>query len=505
MADVTYTPQGPWENYPDTSTPITAEKLTGFDDGIAAATAQANAARTTATLAVPLAQRGADNGVATLDANGKVPSDQLPTNPEGVFYVADYGAKGDGATDDTTAIRNAINDAVTAALAGNHLAVVQFEAKTYAVNGSLVQGGTTKGNAILPLPIIPDTGPKVTLIFKGAGDVSALPHWNQTVAQKAGTVLSTTVAGTNSGTFGEACVLGGPNVPQGYGKLATYSNMLVVVDGISISVPNNPSISGFDFCGVAEANIITGSCFVNAAGPVAIIAPTSPNQWTFGLRMPFVGNNANNTVWKWSCEGLCYGLIISELSIVYWAACVYCIAGIAMTGGSNSSTPHRATIFFCTVQWCQTYLQALGTASPLKLDIWMLDIETSGGAITGPPGFGLFKLINDASNTLQGVCYIDAGGSAVNPDYFAGASQFRVIASNQLSGAVTAPAVPATTVPQQNRFLRDAAVYVAGGTVSDIKVDGASIGVTSGMVMVPAGKSITLTYSAAPTWKWTLL
>jgi len=177
-----------------------------------------------------------------------------------------------------------------------------------------------------------------------------------------------------------------------------------------------------------------------------------------------------------------------------------------MTGGSNSSTPHRATIFFCTVQWCQTYLQALGTASPLKLDIWMLDIETSGGGIAGPPGFSLYKLINDASNTLQGVCYIDAGGSAgVNPDYFNGASQFRVIASNQNSGAVTAPAVPATTVPQQNRFLRDAAVYIAGGTVSDIKVDGASIGVTSGMVLVPAGKSITLTYSAAPTWKWTLL
>lgn len=507
MTAPVYTPQGPWADYPDTSTPITAAKLTGFDDGISAATGRANAAYTLAGEAIPGSAKGAPSGVATLDANSKIPSSQLPTKPPAVFYVADYNAVGDGSTDDTAAINACITAAVSAAQAagGPNFAVVQFDAKTYLVNGPLTQGGDTKGNAILPLPIIADTINKVTLVFKGAGDASALPHWNQTVGQKAGTVLKTTVAASNDGTFGEACVLGGPNVNQGYGKLATYSNMLVVIDGISISVPNNPAISGFDFCGVAEANIVSGSCFVDS-GPADIIAPTVANQWTFGLRMPFVGNNANNNVFLWSCEGMCYGLIISELSVVFSARCVYCVAGLVMTGGSNSTTPHRATVFFATVQWCIVSFESIGTTSPLKVDIWMLDIETAGGDITGPTGFGMFKLINDESNCLQGKVYIDAGGvNGVNPDYIQGATGMAIYASNQPRGAVTAPAVPASGTAQQNRFLRDAAVYVAGGTVTDIAVDGASIGVTSGLVMVPAGKNITLTYSAAPTWAWTLL
>ncbi|HUC21032.1 MAG TPA: hypothetical protein VMR98_06110, partial [Candidatus Polarisedimenticolaceae bacterium] len=54
-------------------------------------------------------------------------------------------------------------------------------------------------------------------------------------------------------------------------------------------------------------------------------------------------------------------------------------------------------------------------------------------------------------------------------------------------------------------IFRDAAVVITAGTVSVIAVDGAVTGLTSGTVIVPSGKTITLTYSAAPTWTWTLL
>jgi ABC-type uncharacterized transport system substrate-binding protein len=75
---------------------------------------------------------------------------------------------------------------------------------------------------------------------------------------------------------------------------------------------------------------------------------------------------------------------------------------------------------------------------------------------------------------------------------------------NRERGNITAPAVPASTVASTPIF-RDAAVTVTGGTVTTISVDGVSLGVTSGTVIVPSGKTITLTYSSAPSWVWTLL
>ena len=52
------------------------------------------------------------------------------------------------------------------------------------------------------------------------------------------------------------------------------------------------------------------------------------------------------------------------------------------------------------------------------------------------------------------------------------------------------------------RFAREAA-DVPAVFVTGIAVAGQSLGVTSGTVFVPTGRTITLTYSVAPTWKWT--
>lgn len=75
-----YTKQS-WEDEPSTSTPISAARLARIEDGIEAAAATADAALPAATASgtyVPLSQRGAANGVATLDAGGTVPDAQLP-------------------------------------------------------------------------------------------------------------------------------------------------------------------------------------------------------------------------------------------------------------------------------------------------------------------------------------------------------------------------------------------------------------------------------------------
>jgi hypothetical protein len=51
-------------------------------------------------------------------------------------------------------------------------------------------------------------------------------------------------------------------------------------------------------------------------------------------------------------------------------------------------------------------------------------------------------------------------------------------------------------------FSASADVYIVGGTVTAITINGSATGLTTGMVRVPAGGKINITYSAPPTWKW---
>jgi hypothetical protein len=66
------------------------------------------------------------------------------------------------------------------------------------------------------------------------------------------------------------------------------------------------------------------------------------------------------------------------------------------------------------------------------------------------------------------------------------------------------PAVPASTVAATNTSNVDQQVFVNGGTVSAVAIGGVAtgIGATGRDFRVPAGQTITLTYSVAPTWTW---
>lgn len=69
---------------------------------------------------------------------------------------------------------------------------------------------------------------------------------------------------------------------------------------------------------------------------------------------------------------------------------------------------------------------------------------------------------------------------------------------------VSAPAVPLTTVPVTNSTGTVVDVNVSGGTVTAVNVNGTASGQTSGHVYVPAGGTVSITYSVAPTWTWAL-
>jgi hypothetical protein len=117
-------------------------------------------------------------------------------------------------TDDTTAINTAITAATAYAVAHGYYAEIVFAPRIYMVAGPLIQGGASKTNSQIPLPVIPISGnPAMTLAFVGTrnnagwgmfaadGD-NPPPAWN-------GSVIASTLTGcTYSGTFGQPAVIG---------------------------------------------------------------------------------------------------------------------------------------------------------------------------------------------------------------------------------------------------------------------------------------------------------
>lgn len=71
------------------------------------------------------------------------------------------------------------------------------------------------------------------------------------------------------------------------------------------------------------------------------------------------------------------------------------------------------------------------------------------------------------------------------------------------ASAVSTPGVPSTTVAYVSTYANPVVVTVSGGTVTNVKVNGVTVGSGDGSYLLPAFGSITLTYTGSPTWTWT--
>lgn len=411
-----------------------------------------------------------------------------------VFNVRSYGAVGDGVTDDTAAIRAAVNAAVAYGQSNSqHYAEVYFPPATYLLSSAPIKGGSTHGNSVLPLPVIAPTAAKVTLRLHGLGEPSALPHWQQTVPQVSGTVLRATYQEVAlDSTYGECSVLGGPTPQQGYGTGAStlFNNLMVVVDGIQIQTKASHTagyISGFDFRGLAEVHVVNAGAFTDATPPT-ITFPTGAG-WEFGLAMPFPANNAYSLVNTFSCEGFTYGAWLSEHCVVTQVACVYCYNGLTFIGSYESSgaVQHTCHVMYACIEACTN---ALLVTPNSRLLVDQLDVENISS-----------KHVRDPDGTSVG--YVGLGG--IISSILVDTTKLKVEYIDRAPGTFNAPAMPSSGTSFRSTAWRDAAVSITGGTVTAIAVDGQTTGLTSGTVIVPTGRNITLTYSVAPTWTWMLL
>ena len=419
---------------------------------------------------------------------------QTPSTNAWQFNVkaAPYNAVGDGTTNDTAAIQAAIDAAATYAAANNGYAEVIFPPSVYLLSSA---GRTDRsGNAQLALPIVSATSNKVTLALIGTEDSASMPHWNATTPQLNGVVLkSTWNASDGSATSNEGSVLGGPTLPNGYVSGANYSNCNIVIKGIQIQVPltaRGSDTTGIDLRGMANAHI-ENVAFFPAATPTQLNATYTTPGWNLGVAMPVPGNNDLSILRNVSVEGATYGIFLGEHTAADRIASIYCYTGI-LNGSFFSSVGqfHHNWVGSASIEACVNGIQTVASGkiviNSMSVEGSMNHVVDSTGNATGTIGLGgIISTINVSDPCGIKVTYLDRN-----------------------TGAATAPTMASSASAFRNPFWRDAAVQVNNGTatVTNVTVDGTTVLSGPGMVIVPSGKKITLTYSGGtPTWTWTLL
>lgn len=73
---------------------------------------------------------------------------------------------------------------------------------------------------------------------------------------------------------------------------------------------------------------------------------------------------------------------------------------------------------------------------------------------------------------------------------------------SQSAASITTPPMPASGSQVINNTGVLVTVYVSGGTVSSVVVNGVTTGLTSGTFVLKPNEGIVINYSSAPTWAW---
>lgn len=294
------------------------------------------------------------------------------------FNVRSYGATGDGTTDDTAAVQDAI-DAAAAAGGG----VVYFPSGIYKIAGALQD--TSRSNAQLLLPIVNVSAEQITIELRG----EVPPPSAASVIGSIGLPDNhSVIKGTlNTGSGTAPCMIGtwGPS-----GSFNDFSLVHVVLRNLTFRMPSNPVLTAVDLSHATCAeldNVIVDTGSYDVGGLSQMTTATS-----YGLRLPKLSNGALTALGIVNVIGFYNGIQVGEhthgQNVNVWG----CRYGVEFLAGYHPSLFDRLGTYHC-----QRGL--VGTGGAHYLEISQLNIEhaSTGTWVTTYD-------IDDASNYLKGSC-----------------------------------------------------------------------------------------------------
>lgn len=470
--------------------------------------------------------------------------------------VMDYGAVGDGVTDDTTAVQAAVYYAETI----GEGAKVVFPAGKYLFNSTV----TVMKSGVL----LEGAGAPATWIVNGQANAPAIKFGdgvtqynrnglsNMVFGQKSGV---TAVAG-NCGLFVVKCgnfALSNVQVFQFPASL--YDG--VVYDAVTQSYMNTIGIQGCTNRGMYLFNqtfdiyMVNGRCDASAYGiefrdcqgiqganwtaygnsvnayRFATSGSTDNNQFFFLTN--FIGDTSGQHNWKLEQLSLS---VLTNCWAATQAAQVGNYDGFYLSGAdleeiafnnciAVSNNRHGMNIDYATrIQINGGFYGSnfkpsafgglgprnglAGAGSGLLIGAFADRVSVKGGKFENNESYGIDVISGATKIELEGIetRFNIIGGLRNNANASAAECRIKNVAGYNPQGYLAPPAVPASGVAYTNLTGCDAMVYLDGGTVSNIKINGNSVlRATPASVFVAAGETIAVVYSSVPTWQWRLL
>lgn len=310
----------------------------------------------------------------------------------GWFYVTDYGATGNGVTDDTAAIQATI-DAAEAAGGG----VVYFPRGVYIVGGALQDGA--RSNAQILLPILDTaTDAQVTIHLLGESPPPPTASLLGTVVTPAG---GSVIKGTlNAGAGGALIGAWGP-----VGSYQDFSMVHVKVENLTIRMPANPVLSALNFGKVVTTEIC--DVIVDTSSYDIDDIPEPTTNTSYGIVTPKNNNGAWTVLRNVTMIGFYYGIEINEHADadgLQFFACKY--AGRFLQGN------HASHIARMLVTWCESGLLFSGGAH--YVDIFQYDVEHYSGA--PPKWFDPLNDVDDTNDYMEGLIRWQAVLAGTGPE-----------------------------------------------------------------------------------------
>lgn len=413
-------------------------------------------------------------------------------------------------TDDSVAINAAWAAAKTYGEAHNMSCQVYLGDRDCIVaTNTQSDNGTALYNTAIKIPYPTDNN-KQKLIpeLVGAVRTDNTEYWNTTVVSSPGaTIYALITAPSNLDvTYGPQSVIATPAPSSGGGMAGagspTFVNVKPMIRNVRVILPNYTNLTAFDF--TYACSLFMDGCSVNSfitgLHGAGNLLDVEWNQVLFGsgegvgVRTPQGGNNADVYIPSITFWGIDKAMVLSSEHVRIDR--IIALYTSIVLGIVESATSHGLSIGHVTAEAYQGGIACLsngGGSVFINIESW--STEDSGTAYD----------VRDTGNCLRGQMNFYDNTDARDPIVI-GAPNFRVrnCGTRTLGHWTGAPAVPASTVTAQNTTYIDADVYVTGGTVTAITIDGTDTGLTSGLVKVPGGSTIAITYSVAPTWTWFL-